>query len=1274
MTLMRDVITIPERVADSDFVMRLSDGVAHARQTLRDYVVTDSLKRNFDSALGLVGQAIQTGRSQAAFLHGSFGAGKSHFMAVLHEILVGNPDARAIPELADEIADADKWLTGKRILPLTYHMLGARSVEEAVFGGYRAQIERRHPDAPPPALHRSDKLLENAAQYRADLGDERFFARLSGGAAGSGSAGWGAYRGGWNAETYAAAAAAAPGTAERDRLVSDLTATLFSGAVHSGEYLDIDTGLAVLTQHAKSLGYDAVVLFLDELVLWLSQHLSNLEFVNQEGGKLAKFVESADAHRPVPLVSFVARQRDLAAFLGPHVPGAERQAFADVFRHGRGRFQEIPLEERNLPLIAERRLLAPKDAAAKRVLDDAFAAVSRRPDVWDTLRLGAQFEDAGIGSDEAVFRRLYPFSPALVATLVALSQALQRERTALKTMLRLLVDRRDTLRVNDLIGVAELFDELVGQGELPDEPALRKHFDTARTLYRTRLRPVLLRRHSLDEPSAAALADDHPFRIDDRLVKTLLLGALVPDVPALNNLTAAKLHALNYGSIASPLPGMEPQIVLGTLRELATEAPEIRVGEGPDPVISMELSDVDYQAILERVPATEDTPGARRRLLRDLICAELGIKATDSVTQEISHPRDWRGRRHHVDILFGNVRDPDELPEALLRASGDTWRIVIDYPFDAATGYNRRSDIARVEQLQQAGATGRTVFWLPYYLTDDRLGAVGTLVKLNYVLAGGGDERLYALASDLSPADRQQAKLLLEQQQRALRDRILDTLKQAYGAAAAQPADVEADPQPIFWSLEHGLRLDNLVGGTLRAAFAHLTGQLLAWSYPGQPNLPEDEPVVRPAELKKILEWIKKAVADETRGVTVDQADRPILKRVCNPLRLGELRENKYVLDLTTSHWTRHLMQGAAAEGYTDRYPVRVLRALLDKPEPRGLDRHLQNLIIAAFALDRDLGWYRYEGLTPAPPLEHITDDLELRNPPLPEKDTWETAVTRCTALFGMAPPPLRSVANVTDLARQVREHARRHAVENRELVRLLERHAEPLRLSAQGETGRLATARRAADLLGQLAAENDDKVLVELLAAADLGVLDKVASRSMASAKPVAVALADTQWYLLEAVSRLSDSRAERGEALLARLADAAAREQAEADLVAALRAAVSDAGKLLAEPDRTMPPPPPPQPVSVPQPDVPASDVLASDASASDVPPSGGAPTGGAPTARPTYPAPTPPPTSHEPRASGDERIVDQAGLDTVVRKIAQTLADHPGKTVRVNWQVEP
>ncbi len=1237
MTLMRDVIEIPERVTDTDFVMKLADGVAEARQTIRQYVVTDSLRGNFAEALGLVGHAVETGRSQAAFLHGSFGAGKSHFMAVLHEILIGNPDARAIPDLVQEVDTADRWLAGATVLPLTYHMLGARSVEEAVLGGYRAQITRLHPDAPPPAVHRSDALLEDAARFRANLGDEKFFHTLSGG--GAGSAEWGRYQGGnWHAERYAAAAASAPGTLDRDQLVSDLTATFFSGAVHSGEYLDIDTGLAVLSQHARSLGYDLVVLFLDEFVLWLSQHLSNLEFVNEQGGKLAKFVESADAHRPVPLVSFVARQRDLADFLGPHVPGAERQAFSDVFRHGRGRYQQISLEERNLPLIAEKRLLAPKDAAARRILDDAFRGVSRRPEIWDTLRLGAQFDDAGIGSDEMVFRRLYPFSPALVATLVALSQALQRERTALKTMLRLLVARRDTLRVNDLIGVAELFDELVGRGELPDEPSLRKHFETARSLYRTHLRPLLLRRHSLKDAAASAVPDTHDFRIADKLVKTLLLAALVPDVPALRNLTATRLHALNYGSIASPLPGLEPQIVLERLRELAAEAPEIRVGDGPDPVISIELSQVDYQAILDRVPVTEDNGGARRRLLRELICGELGVAVSDEmVTHGFSHFHEWRGRRHTIDMVFGNVRDPDELPESALRSNGDTWRFVIDYPFDSA-GHSRRDDIARVESLRRNGVTARTVFWLPYYLTDDRLGQVGTLVKLNYVLAGGGD-RLYSLASDMSATERQQAKIMLEQMQGTVRERLRECLKQGYGAASPQSADVEADTEPVFHTLAEGLRVDELVGGTLKAAFGHLIGQVLTWSHPGTPNLPVDATLVRPADVRKVLEVIGRAVADPTRGVIVDERDRPTVKRICNPLRLGELDDNKYALNHTTSWWTRHFLQGAAQEGYTDHYPVRVLRELTERPESRGLDRPVQNLLIVAFALDQDLGWFQHGAQVPAPPLEHVMDDFELRHPRMPDDRTWTTARERAAALLGRIAPQLRSAANVAELARMVRQTAKDQVAACRELVTQLRRHAVQLGLDPAAETGRLATAARVAALLDQLAQEPDDVVLVELLASADLGsVDDTTASKSMTTAHDMVTALARThQWDMLGAIARLTDDRAGQAQAILEQLADAAAREQMHQDLIVELDRAVQAGADLLAE-SRTAPPAA--QPASQPY--------------------------------RPVVSAPTRSPGVSSSAVRGERVVGDRSELREAEAEIAEALERNPGKRIRVTWAV--
>ena len=75
-------------------------------------------------------------------------------------------------------------------------------------------------------------------------------------------------------------------------------------------------GLAVISAHAKSLGYDALILFLDELILWLATHSADLNFVQTEGNKLAKLVEARKSDRPVPIISFVARQRDLRDLIG----------------------------------------------------------------------------------------------------------------------------------------------------------------------------------------------------------------------------------------------------------------------------------------------------------------------------------------------------------------------------------------------------------------------------------------------------------------------------------------------------------------------------------------------------------------------------------------------------------------------------------------------------------------------------------------------------------------------------------------------------------------------------------------------------------------------------------------------------------------------------------------------------------------------------------------------------------------------------------------------
>ena len=57
----------------------------------------------------------------------------------------------------------------------------------------------------------------------------------------------------------------------RARLFSDLVRTFFtSWTTQRSRFVDLDTGLGVVSRHAKGLGYDAVVLYLDELILWLA--------------------------------------------------------------------------------------------------------------------------------------------------------------------------------------------------------------------------------------------------------------------------------------------------------------------------------------------------------------------------------------------------------------------------------------------------------------------------------------------------------------------------------------------------------------------------------------------------------------------------------------------------------------------------------------------------------------------------------------------------------------------------------------------------------------------------------------------------------------------------------------------------------------------------------------------------------------------------------------------------------------------------------------------
>ena len=232
-------------------------------------------------------------------------------------------------------------------------------------------------------------------------------------------------------------------------------------------------------------------------------------------------MESQTSDRPTPILSFVARQRDLRELVGENLTGAGIVSFSDTLKHWEARFATIKLEDRNLPAIAEKRILKPKSEAARQQLDEAFRQTQQiQKEVMDVLLTSH--------SDPAAFRKVYPFSPALVDTLVDVSSLLQRERTALKIMLQLLVEQKDRLKLGDIVPVGDLFDA-VAEGDEAFSDVMRVHFENAKKLYQQKLRPILERDHCMSFEQAALLPQDDPrllaLRNDDRLVKTLLLSA-----------------------------------------------------------------------------------------------------------------------------------------------------------------------------------------------------------------------------------------------------------------------------------------------------------------------------------------------------------------------------------------------------------------------------------------------------------------------------------------------------------------------------------------------------------------------------------------------------------------------------------------------------------------------------------------------------------------------------------------------------------------------------
>lgn len=1148
--LIRDLLDLPPQVSRGDFVLNLAAGVsgANVKRTLDDYVPTPQLVACFDQALGFIKSAVDSASSKACYLHGSFGSGKSHFMAVLHQLLMGNPDARAIKELAPVVAKHNPWTQGRKFLLVPFHMIGSRSMEQGILGQYANYVRQLHPTAPIPGVYLAESLFDDAKSLRTDVGDEGFFQRLNQ-HKGAGGAGWGRVGAGWNGASFEAAMAAPPGDKGRTRLVGDLIGAFFRSYhnVAAGQdeaFLDLDKGLAVISQHAQRLGYDVLILFLDELILWLASHAADLSFIHHETQKLVKLVEAQNVDRPIPLVSFVARQRDLRKLIGDTVPGAQKVNFDDSVDWSEGRFGVIKLEDRNLPLIANKRVLKTKSVAARQEFDDSFEQTAKiRKEVMDTL-LANEY-------DREMFRLIYPFSPALMETLICASSMLQRERTALKVMMQLLVEQQETLKLGDIVPVGDLYDA-VAQGDEAFSQDMKVHFDNARKLYHEKLLPMLeaehhARREELLARPSADLARSN-FVNDDRLVKTLLLAALVPGVNSLRALNASRLAALNHGTVRSPIRGQEAGLVLDKVKHWSSQVGEIKVErDTPNPTISIQLSGVDTEAIIAAAEH-EDNLGNQMRMVRQILFQELEIENVDQMF--LKYDFLWRNTNRECDLIYGNVRS---LPETSLAAAGTTWKVLIDYPFDEP-GHTSRDDLGKLQIYSEHNRQGtRTIVWLPAFFSETARRDLSRLVIIDHILTG---ERFNGYASFLSPQDRQTARTLLENQRNSLQERVQQHIEAAYGIRGSQSKAID-DSHTLadtYKSLYPGLDLQPPPQSTIKGQLEHLLGQALLFEFPAHPDFGAE---IKSLHLRKVHDEVLKAVAEKGGRLLVDKSLRSLLKQIAEPLNLGEQGETYFVLG---QRWRDHFESRAGGGTIS----VQSLRKWIDEPRSMGLPRECGNLIILVFAAQTNRSFFLHGAPTDAS-LASLPDDAELRVQPLPPEASWVTAVERAGRIFGAtAPSPLLNASNVARLADAIQVQAKSDIEACRRLVDDLASHLADF-AEVKDKAARYQTAEAVLSLL-ETVRDAKPAAIIDALAGLKPVTSEAAMGTSRSTAVAVTGAIAAAKWKLFDSIRNLQDNVAAK--ALLSRVAKALTNDQYVTELEPVLEIEQSKAIDLLTPP----------------------------------------------------------------------------------------------------------
>ena len=406
------------------------------------------------------------------------------------------------------------------------------------------------------------------------------------------------------------------------------------------------------------------------------------------------------------------------------------------------------------------------------------------------------------------------------------------------------------------------------------------------------------------------------------------------------------------------------------------------------------------------------------------------------------------------------------------------------------------------------------------------------------------------LTPNLTAEDRHHARLQLDSRRAALTARLREAVKRAYGVASQEDEDLGARTDTHLLSLDVGVEPRPQVGQGLGTALRGLCYQLLDHRYPRHPDFDPQgrRQAVKAMELTTVLRAVEQAAQNPVGRDEPPPADRPVLKRIANPLGLGVMHEAAFVLQ---DDWKQLLDRKVAGRG---EVTVSQLRGWVED-ERSGMPVSVQDLVIACYAIQADRAWARPAGTVMAPPeLAAIRPELVLRSQDLPSQEEFDRASRRAEGIFGVARQPVRSNRASNAIARGARQQAGDLLTAAEALTEALEMHARTLGLDESSP--RFATARALSGLLNQLAGTTESTALIRALAAADLPRENAIYRAHLDSARKVTTGINATRWQVLDRLATVTDGEnAAAAQTLLGELRSAARHDEHEVGLAETLQ-----------------------------------------------------------------------------------------------------------------------